>query len=324
MQLRSLILPLALICSTPLFGVHAHTIRYNAHCSEDEQKGNLDAVDQYIFASKTPVNYAHMLATPKQLITAKKDLMAVWLASTIDKVGARLSQLEVELQQAENSDLQSVITEAYARLKDIFDYLNNVQYQDVDTELIAVPEQDIAILMQWAQRVVVAGDEMLPLVTIILDGTTTLNVGSCCGELPYVISDHIYWQKLIEAGWVAVDHDASQRVQPILHTSVIGEKFHFYKTNYGVFFRETLADDERTPGDLVRIVKYLAADPRHIESVHGNAHIIWLKFPYEADFTPSLDGQYIPGSNRARTASWVYAHDFAALFTELNNAANNR
>lgn len=320
MQARSLLVPLLALSQTSLFGVHAHTIRYNTECLEYENRGTLDPIDKHIFLYKTPINYAHILATPTQLVQAKKEIIIALRTWALDRILARRAQLEQEIQNSDDETVKSLAQEALYRLNMLDAHLCNAVYTEIDQDLLELPEQDVMVLLQWAQRVIIGGDELIPVVTIVLNDTITLTAGSCCGDLPFVIRDHIYWQKLIEAGWVAAEQDALQRLQPVLHTNVIGEKFHFYKTRFGIYFRETLGETENTPGDLVRIVKYLQQDPRHVASVHGNAHIIWLKFPYEEGFNASLDGQYIPGSNRARNASWVYAHDFVTLLNELNTA----
>lgn len=309
-------LSVSLFFSYNIYAVHAQSIRYNNICLPTEQRGNPDAIDELIFFRKPIINFAHVLATPTRLVTARPDDIEQLRTHARSQIASRRAALE---QEAACEDAGDVVKAACARLARQEEYLKTVQYPALEGgELIAVPEQDIVFFMQWAERIIVTGDELLPVVTIILNGTTAISASSCCGDLPFVVSDHLYWQKVIEAGWVAVDADALGRVQPVLHTSVIGEKFHFYKTRYGVYFRETLAAQEQTPGDLLRIVKYVKADPRHNEQIHGNAAIIWLKFPSDKDFTPSLDGQYIPNAGRAKTASWVYAHDLLQLWTELN------
>lgn len=307
-----------LFSCTTVYAVHAQSIRYNSICLPTEHRGNPDAIDEVIFFRKPVVNFAHVLATPTQYVAAKQEVIETWRAYALQQVTQKLEFLKSE---ANAESASEAMRAACARLARQEEYLKTVQYPALEnSDLIAVPEQDIVFFMQWAERIIITGDELLPVVTIILDNNTALSVSSCCGDLPFVVSDHLYWQKVIEAGWVAVDADALGRVQPVLHTNVIGEKFHFYKTRYGVYFRETLAAQDQTPGDLLRIVKYVKNDPRHNEQIHGNAAIIWLKFPSDKEFTQSLDGQYIPGADRAKTASWVYAHDLPQLWAELNTA----
>lgn len=318
MMRKAAFLSLSLLFSINMYGVHAHTIRYNNACLADEHRGNSDSVEKCIFRDKTPpVNFNHILATPVQWVAVRKDVESL-RAWVVDAMQQRMNALAAEINAATTDEAKDLMQAAYARVSLLHERLSNASYQDLDNELIAVPEQDIVMMMQWAERIVVTGDEIVPVVTIVLDDTHVFTASSCCGDLPQLISDHIYWQKVIEAGWVAVDPDALGRVQPVMHTSVIGDKFHFYKTRFGVYFRETLGSEEKAPGDLVRIMKYLALDPRHNPAIHGSAPIVWLKFPADPQFNPSLDGQYIPGNNRAQTASWLYVHDFPQLLAELN------
>lgn len=316
---KAAFLSLSLLCSVNLYGVHAHAIRSNNACSINEQRGNPDVIDQHIFLRRPILNFAHITATPGQLVAVRKETFETWHAWVLDAMSKRSEALVAEnAAHNANDEGMNLAIAAYDRITMLYERLKNGVYAEIDTDLIAVPETDVVILMQWAERIVVTGDDVVPVVTIILDDMHALTASSCCGDLPQVISDHMYWQKVIEAGWVAVDPDALGRVQPILHTNVIGEKFHFYKTRFGVYFRETLSGEEKAPGDLVRIIKYLPHDPRHNQTIHGSAPIVWLKFPSDPQFNPSLDGQYIPGSNRSLTASWVYVHDFQNLLAELN------
>ena len=312
-------LSLSLLLSHAAYGVHAQSIRYNSVCLNTEHRGNPDAIDAVIFSRKPAVNFDHVLATPGTLVAANKEVIDIWRTHALQAINNRLVALQDEVAAESAEAVSDAVRAACARLTRQAQYLETTNYPTFETDLIAIPEHDIVFLMQWAERIVVSGDEIVPVITIILDDTTVLTASSCCGDLPFVLYDHMYWQKLIEAGWVAVDADVLGRVQPVLHTNVIGEKFHFYKTRYGVYFRETLGTQEAVPGDLLRIVKYVTNDPRHNESIHGKSAIVWLKFPSDKDFTQSLDGQYIPNAGRAKTASWVYAHDMQALFAELNS-----
>jgi len=321
---RHAILSLSLLVSPCVYAVHAQAVRYNNQCLDCEHRGNPDKIDELIFGGKPLVNHDHVMATPTLYVTAPKELIDQWCAGASHAITARLTALHAEIASADADTATDLLQAAAARLSHQADYLTNVQYPTTGTDgLIALPEQDVVFLMQWAKRIISTGDEVVPALTIVLDDVTTLVVNSSCGDLPAVIQDHIYWQKVVEAGWVAVDSDSMERVQPILHPDVIGEKFHFYKTRFGVYFRETLSANERVPGDLLRIVKYLQRDPRHNASLHGNATIVWLKFPADPAFNASLDGQYLPNAGRAKTATWVYAHDLQALYTELQNQAQN-
>ncbi len=314
-------LPLCLLMSHASYAVHADTIRYNNNCLTQEHRGNPDSVDTAIFVTKPLINFEHVLATPQSYVIVSQEVIESLRLHVLETMKNKLVDLENQLTDSYEDVSQEVLRAAHMRLTKHAAYLEHVQYEVSQSgDLIAVPEQDIVLLMQWVERIEVAGDEIVPVITLVLDDATSLTVGTGCGELPFVIKDHIYWQKLIEAGWVAVDADALGRVQPIWHTSVIGEKFHFYKTRYGVYFRETLGEHEPVPGDLVRIVKHIHNDPRHVQSMHGTAAIVWLKFPTDENLKESLDGQYIPNANRAKTASWTYAHDLSALLSELQNS----
>src|ERR1700722_4611897 len=269
MRTKGVFLSLSLLFSLNMYGVHAHTIRYNNACLTNEQRGNPDVVDAHIFKHKAIVNYEHILATSSRFVEARKEVIESWRSWTLSAMETRLQELEAEAATTGESDTNTVARAAYARLTALSEHLQRAVYQDLSNDLIAMPEQDIVLLMQWAERIIVTGDEIVPVVTVVLDDTHALTASSCCGDLPFVLNDHIYWQKVIEAGWVAVSPDSLGRVQPVLHTNVVGDKFHFYKTKFGVFFRETLGADEKTPGDLVRIMKYFANDPRHTAAIHG-------------------------------------------------------
>lgn len=306
-----------LLFSPYAYGVHAHSIRYNSACLSTEHRGNPDTIDALIFKNKPAVPYNHVAATPTFLVEAKKDTFYAWRNSVINSIENRLQELILE---GNTTTIRSHISSVHAaidRLENQRNYLKNACYADLGENLIAVPEQDVVFLMQWAREIVIQGDEIVPLVGIVLDDNLRLILGTCCGDLPFVVKDHIYWQRVIEAGWVAVDADPAGRIQPVLHPNIIGEKFHFYKTRFGIYFRETLGADEVAPGDLIRIVTHLNNDPRNKSAVHGeNAMIVWIKFPNDPLFDASLAGQYVPGKN-ATTASWLYAQDFEALYTEL-------
>lgn len=313
-------LPIFLLMSQASYAVHAEVIRYNNNCLTQEHRGNPDSVDAVIFGRKPLINFEHVLATPHSYVIASKEAIETMRVHVLDAMKNKLTDLENQLINSYEDGLQETLRAAHMRLTTHIAYLEHEQYEVSQSgDLIAVPEQDVVLLMQWAERIEVGGDEILPVITVVLDDATCVTVGNGCGDLPFVFKDHIYWQKLIEAGWVAVDADVLGRVQPVLHTSVIGEKFHFYKTRYGVYFRETLGEYEPIPGDLVRIVKYIDADPRINKTVHGNEPVIWLKFPADKNFKESQDGQYIPYTDCAQTASWVYIHDLQALFSELQN-----
>jgi hypothetical protein len=304
---HTIILSLSLLASPSIYAVHAEAIRYNNQCLNCEDRGNPDHIDAIIFG-KPLVNHDHILATPTQYVTANREVVDAWRTWIVQAATKRLAEISSRLYEA-----------AAERLSRQVAYFESVQYPTVADGLIAIPEQDIVLLMQWAQHIIPGDNESEPNFTITLDDNTSFVVRSNCGDLYAVIQDHIYWQKVIEAGWVAVDADNVGRVQPIMHTNSIGEKFHFYKTRFGVYFRETLGSEEKAPGDLIRIIKYFQRDPRHNESIHGKAFIVWLKFPADAAFNPTLDGQYIPNTGRAETATWSYAHDLQTLYAELQN-----
>lgn len=308
----STFLPLLLLTSPYVYGVHAEAIRYNNSCLNFENRGNLDAIDTLIFNHKPAINYDHVLATPTNPVRAKYEIIETWRTFVVNAITDRIAAAE------KNTQLHASSTGVIERLKNELSYLNSIEYSTLEgEELIALPEQAIVLLMQWTKNIIISGDEFVPVITVELDDTTSITASSCCGDLPLVIRDHIYWQKLIEAGWVAVDNDALGRVQPILHPNIIGDKFHFYKTKFGVYFRETLSETENVPGDLVRIVTHIQNDPRYNPNIQGSLPVAWLKFPADPTFDASITGQYVPNENRAQTATWVLVKDLPTLYAEI-------
>ncbi len=318
----STFLPLLLLASPYMYGVHADAIRYNNSCLSFERRGSLDTVDELIFTHKPALHYDHILATPALLVRAKHDVIEIWRTFVVNAIAERITMLQNQASDVKGStDLLNVAIE---RLQGELSYLQSTQYYKLESEeLVAVSEQTIVLLMQWAKNITISGDEFVPVITVQLDDNTIITASSCCGDVPLVIRDHIYWQKLIEAGWVAVDIDALGRVQPILHPDVIGEKFHFYKTRFGVYFRETLGETENVPGNLLRIVTHIERDPRYNPNVQGELPVAWLKFPAEPTFDATVTGQYVPNENRAHTATWVLAKDLPTLYAEIYNVENN-
>lgn len=311
----STFLPLLLLASPYAYGVHADAIRCNNSCLTLEHRGSLDAVDALIFAHKTTVNYDHILATPALLVRVKHDIIETWRTIAMHAMVERLATIQNQAPEAKS--VADTLPIAIERLQNELSYLQSIKYQTLETEnLVAVSEQAIVLLMQWAKSITISGDEFVPVIVVELDDNISITASSCCGDLPLVIRDHIYWQKLIEAGWVAVDADALGRVQPILHPAVIGDKFHFYKTKFGVYFRETLSETEKVPGDLVRIVTQIQKDPRYNKDVHGSLPVVWLKFPADPAFDATVTGQYVPNENSAQTATWVLLKDLPALYAE--------
>jgi hypothetical protein len=290
-----------------------------------EQRGEPDTIDYMIFAKKTPVNGLHVAATPTALVTARNTTFTAWKTWVLTAMHRRLLSFAQELRTTDtDSERYTLLIKAQKRVIDQYNNLRNTTYDSVSDSLIAVPEQDILLLAQWSESLIMSGDECTPRVTILLDDVSELTFGACCGDVAAVLKDHMYWQEVIEAGWAAVDADPAGRIQPVWHTNDIGEKFHFYKTKYSVYFRETLSADEQAPGDLYRIVKYPHNDPRYDREAQGAAEVIWLKFPHDEAYDPSENGRYNPAKIDdadtslegcyAERATWAYKEDALALF----------
>jgi hypothetical protein len=306
--------------------VHAHetNMRYNRNCLHKELRGQPDQIECTIFPKKRPFTFAHVNATPTTGIVVNTELFNAWRLYILTKMQNVLVTLTHKLDSKNDGD--NIVTyEAQQRAFRQYVHLRDALYVPIDNDSVVVPEQDLTLLAHWSDEVIIKVDEGVLQVIVVLDAGRQLLIEPCCGELAQLLKDHAYWNEVVESGWAAFDQDPTGRLQPVLHTNVIGEKFHFYKTAFGPFFRETLSEQERAPGDLYRIVKYVNRDPRLSTEVHGSLDIIWLKFPADPDYDPSLNGWYNPGKQHeddstpgkfANQATWAYEKDALALFIQ--------
>jgi hypothetical protein len=180
-----------LLLNSYAYGVHAHSIRYNNACLHTERRGDPDLIDLLIFKEKPLIPYNHVAATPHALVAVKKDVFIAWHSFALNAIEKRLHELTHEDDTKTFRSQISLIHDAIERLQNQHHYLKKVTYTDLEKKLIAVPEQDITLLMQWARGITIQGDDIVPIITITLDTDTQLVLGSCCGDLAYAISDHI-------------------------------------------------------------------------------------------------------------------------------------